>query len=480
MIKNHQWVFLIILVFAIAVRFWSFSQRIGIGYDGSRDAIVAFESARQWQLPLTGSFSSIGPIPFGPWYYWYLTLAVLTVPSSFAPWIAVAAASVAMVIIMYLIGSRLVSRQFGLVVALLGAISPAQILASTQLQQHALIGFLSSLALFLCLFLTGKSVKSLSAVWGFVHGVAILVHYQSAGLLALPFFFFLLYKKWSLLLPFISGIFLSAVPTLIFETTNHWFTVRNILDYVFIAQYRVWTSNRWLTFAGVFFPDFWSYVVGLPRWLTASAMVTGIFIVGRAAVRRRADKRWILILCTFLTITVMLRYYRGEKYFGYLQFFHPYVLLFTAWILYRLMMRLRYSWYRIAVLTGILIIILPHSYTSMRADEFNQKTSSRFQTITAVYPDAQFAVYKCNDIYDTNNAQGLLLMLMMKKRYALDGRRVSVLNPNCPIPQRMHISNELADVNDMKSEDLTAAGLEPITPQIVWADTARWWFKEQP
>src|SRR3989338_5466841 len=142
--KFNRLIFLLslILVLAVTLRFWNFPLRYGIGYDGSRDALVSFEAKSQLQLPLTGSFSSVGPITFGPWYYWYITAANFLIPTPWAPWIFISFASLAMVLTMYLIGRELKNSKLGLIMALLASFSPAQLVASVNLQQHALIGFL--------------------------------------------------------------------------------------------------------------------------------------------------------------------------------------------------------------------------------------------------------------------------------------------------------------------------------------------------
>ena len=153
--KFNRLIFLLfsIVLLAFIFKFWNFPSRYGIGYDGSRDAIVSYEAKSQLQLPLTGSFSSIGPITFGPWYYWYITTANFLIPSIWAPWISISLASLGMIFLMYLIGKKLVSVKFGLILASLAAISPAQIVASVNLQQHALVGFFTSLSIYLFLIL---------------------------------------------------------------------------------------------------------------------------------------------------------------------------------------------------------------------------------------------------------------------------------------------------------------------------------------
>src|SRR3989338_11325507 len=103
--NRNKILLLLILLIALFFRFYNSQNRYGIGYDGSRDALVAFESKRQLQLPLTGSFSSIGPITFGPWYYYYITFASLIIPSIWASWLSMGLASAAMIIVMYKIGT---------------------------------------------------------------------------------------------------------------------------------------------------------------------------------------------------------------------------------------------------------------------------------------------------------------------------------------------------------------------------------------
>src|SRR3989338_152876 len=72
----------------------------------------------------------------------------------------------------------------------------------------------------------------------------------------------------------LAGLFLSSIPMLIFELNNHWFNTRNVLDYLLIGQYRIWTSNRWLTFTFAYFPEFWSYVTGLPKLSSVFLMLS--------------------------------------------------------------------------------------------------------------------------------------------------------------------------------------------------------------
>lgn len=287
--------FLLIFVLSVAFffRFYNSPNRYGIGYDGSRDALVAFESAKQIQLPLTGSFSSIGPITFGPLYYWYITLATL-LPAKWGPWIGINIASFLMVFVMYKTGKLLINEQFGIILAFVAALSPAQIISGTQLQQHALIGFLSSVVIYFLIKHYYQKLRTFEYIfWGFCMGVAINSHYQAVSLLTLPILVVIFFKRKKFILPFALGFFISFIPFLIFELTNHWFNTRNILDYILIGQYRVWTSNRWLLFLGNFIPQFWSYVTGIPIFLSSTVFFSSFPIILYLNIKKLLSKPFL-------------------------------------------------------------------------------------------------------------------------------------------------------------------------------------------
>lgn len=472
---------LAIFILAVYFRFWSYESRYGIGYDGSRDAIVAFESARQFQLPLTGSFSSVAPVTFGPWYYYYITAAIFLIPSMWAPWIAIGLASVAMVYTMYLIGKKLYGIRFGLLIALITTLSPAQISASTPLQQHALIGFLSSLSiLFTILALKGYgNTPKIHTLWGFIIGIAINTHFQSLGLITLPILILILKRNFRLFLFFLFGFFISMVPILLFELNNHWFNTKNIIDYILIGQYRVWTSNRWLTFAGSFFPNFWSYVIGIPFIISFLVMASITVAISIRTITRKVSVSLFIISASFLIQIILLRYYRGEKFFGYLQFFHPYIFLYTSLFIYILFRYIKNIFISILFTIATILFIFPSTLKSISSDELNTDTTNRFAYLGRAYPNSKFATYECN-IYDTDRIQALTLFLYMYKLYDEDGIKIAINNPTCKFEKGIQLANELFDISDLDKDELITSGFHINSPKEIYDGTARWWFKEQP
>lgn len=479
--KIEKFALIGIFLLAFILRFWHYDIRYGIGSDGSRDAIVSLESARQLQLPLTGSFSSIGPITFGPWYYYYITFSNFLIPSPWAPWMAIGLASLAMVLVMYKIGTLLLNKYFGLILSFIAAVSPAQILSSTLLQQHALIGFLSSLSIYLFLkILKANNFFRLALLWGFVLGVAVNTHFQAVGLLTLPFLLFIFSKKKKFIFPFSLGLFFSLIPILIFELNNHWFNTRNILDYIFIGQYRVWTSNRWLTFAGKFIPEFWSYIIGTPFIIGFLLMTLSAIILPIQFMRKKLSLPLILLTISFAIQVVLLRYYRGEKFFGYLQFFHPFLFIFTGYLIFLFLKRFNSLILSIFVLILYVSLVFPNTLKNLKPDEFNQQTKRRLDTLINLYPSSKFSTYECKKVYDTDRIQGLLLFLYMEKLYDEKGVKIAINNPSCNFENGKILNNDLVDISSLEDKQISAQGLAQLTPLQIYSGTARWWFKEQP
>ncbi len=476
-----KWILLLILFFAFILRFWQYDQRYGIGYDGSRDALVAFESARQLQLPLTGSFSSVGPITFGPWYYYYITFATFIIPSVWAPWMAIGLASLAMVPVMYKIGKLLINPSFGLLLAFIAAISPAQISAATPLQQHALIGLLSSLIIYLFIkIISGAKPGKISVLWGFILGLAINTHFQATGLLTLPVILFFLTKKKKFILYFLLGLFISMIPILTFELNNHWFNTKNIIDYIFIGQYRIWTSNRWLTFLGKFWPEFWSYATGIPIIASLVLMYTTGLLLLKKFIKRKLSLPFMLLSFSFVIQLVLLRYYRGEKFFGYLQFFHPFLFIYTGYLLYLLFKKLNNKLFTAALLALYFITVFPNSLSFLKPDEFNFETRERLNFLTTKYPQSKFATYECKNSYERHRIQGLILLLYMNKLYDPLGEKITIYNPTCNYSKVAPLDLDIVDITGLTEKQLNSGKFEEITPGSIYSETARWWFSEQP
>ncbi len=470
-----------ILIIAIILRFWNFSGRINMGADHSRDALVSFESARQLQLPLTGSFSSVGPITFGPWYYWILTLGNFILPTMYAPWLTIEVISLLTILIVYKIGEKLHGPLFGIIVTLLCVFSPHQIQVSASLTQHSLVGCFSSFSLLLLLYLLdGNKNKHIITLWGFIIGMAMNIHFQAVGLLALPFFYFLFTRKFTELPKFLLGLGISMIPILTFELNNHWFNTKNIIDYVLFGQYRVWTSNRWITFIGKFIPDFWSYTIGTPFILSFITLLFSIFVfIGTHFTKKKHITFSLITSLTFLTLVIMLRYYRGEKFFGYLQFFHPFIFIFTGSLIYGL--------FKKKILRPILVIFLIiYTYSLYKTiptlysnDPTNSITHDRVKLLQATFPKDTFSFYKCNRS-DNDYPQALSLALYMKKIYSPSGKPIMIKNDSCSVTTTDILNNDLVVIDTNQLYKLGDKGIQTLTPNQVYEGMARWWFFEQP
>jgi len=134
--KLQFYILLGIILLGTFLRFYNYPYRYALGEETIRDAVIGIEGARQLQFPLTGSFSSLGPFTFGPWYAYQLIIFYLIFPSVYSPWIYLSIISVLYIFIIYKVGKILNGEFFGLVIAFLTAISPAQIISATHLTSH--------------------------------------------------------------------------------------------------------------------------------------------------------------------------------------------------------------------------------------------------------------------------------------------------------------------------------------------------------
>lgn len=495
-ISSHKWhnfILLGIILVAIIFRFYNFPMRYGLGDETVRDAVIGIEGARQLQLPLTGSFSSAGSFTFGPWFYYQMILAYLLIPSHYSPWIYLSAISVLCVLIGYKIGEYLDGKFFGLTLGFLIAISPAQILSSTHLTSPNSIVFFALLAILIFI----KMIKENTSYWwgllfGLILGIGINIHYQMASLLVLILLLLIFrLKRWLYSVAAIFGVGVTFIPLLLFDLTNHWFTLKNILFYYLHGKNAIYVPNRWLFYLRDFWPGLWADTIGVPKWLAVLIILSTGMLITYLLVKKKLSLEILALAITLFMNFILFRYYWGERFFGYFVFMRPFIFIFTALpILY--VSKLRYGLYGSLLLLGFLsIFILPKSLSWLSPDSFSVLMYKIAQDIEMKYPDKRISLYSCTEDRVNNNAVlfSLAFLLDYHKKLSDDGVPVGLSSNNCKLDTASvfiknegthEISSGIIDLSSFDRKMLVQSGWKSTSFKTIYDSTARWWFREQP
>lgn len=477
----------LIILLAAFLRFFRFSQRWVLYSDTARDALVAREALRHKRLPLTGSFSSAGPFVFGPLFYWFIMISYL--PSSsliILPWLMIALVSVIFVIVSIKIGQKLEGKSMGLILGLMAAVSPAQIARAPTLTQHSLVAISSILVLWTFVSYLKSEKKIYLFLMGLALGLGLSMHYQTLNLMLFGLAVFLakklnLKKLWQGILIFFMGILIPSLPLLIWDRTQNWANTKNVLDYLLIGQYRVWVSNRWLIYVFDFWPKFWSSVIGGQKILGFLLMGLVGLIFLKQLIKRKLPKTVFWLAVIFLIQIIALRYYRGEKFEGYLIYLHPLVLLFSAWAINQL--------FKTKKLLGTLFLILVigvsllTSFTQISQAKSHAPANKKVVFfLQKKYPEKKFLLYN-----HSNNDKGylyaLLLLLDGEKLIHENGIALGVQPKGYSPPERLLLPFNKLDqpyaLIELKQEEIFEGDVwEKVTPASVYEEIIFWWQRE--
>lgn len=491
-----------ILIFLLAMgaffRFYNYPYRYGLGEETVRDAVVGIQGVRQMQLPLTGPFSSVGPFTFGPLYWYQTAFAYFIGRFDYSPWVYLSLASVCYILVFYKIGELLEGKNFGLLLAFFASISPVQIISATHLTSHNLTNVYAGLAflLFLC-FIKRNMSYWWSFIWGIVIGVGISLHYQMSGLLTLPGILLLFKpKKYIYFITCMVGLFVTALPMIFFELNNHWFNVRNMLYFYTQGKDAIYVPNRWLFYVRDFWPSFWGDALGVPSVLGGVFMLTFFGFILYFSWKRKLKMPMVLLLVAFGIEFILLRYYWGEKLFGYLNFLRPFVYIFTGYVFFYIT-KFRYGIY----ISGLLLlffagIVLPQSVERFGKDSLSMEMYRRFDLLENAYPKQKFTLYTCGKKYSGGyNAEVYALLFILDDQKKLDekGMKIGVVN-DCsltdeavntadrilPISYPQIEGAKLVDLSGQSKEKLLKQGWNTVSFQGMYDSYARWWFKEAP
>lgn len=484
--KLQFYILLGILILGTFLRFYNYPYRYSLGEETIRDAVIGIEGARELQFPLTGSFSSLGPFTFGPWYAYQLIVFYLIFPFVYSPWIYLSIISVIYIFIMYKIGKILGGDVFGLILAFIVAISPTQIISATHLTSHNNTNLFAALAIWLFLIiLTRNKLKWWNFLLGFIIGVGMNLHFQMGGLLILPLILLVNKRKFLNFSFSVFGVIFSFIPMLFFELNNHWFTTRNLFYYLMYGKNAIYVPNRWLFYVRDFWPAFWSDALGIPIWFSVIIIILFLFFVIWFIYKKKLSKTLILLIITFLFNFVLLRYYWGPRFFGYLNFLRPFVFIFTAFAIVNL--RYRKIYVGLILLPFIIFFSYPRTVSELAKDSYSQKVSEKISQLEQKYPDKNFTLLTCSKKYVSSYnslAFSMLLFLEQKNKISDNGVKIALRN-DCEPPK---LSKPIDDIDNFAIMDFSNAskfailesGWKPLTFARMYDQYARWWFELQP
>ena len=416
----------LIIVLAGILRFYNYENRWGLAYDQARDVIVARESLKLFQLPLIGPFASAGQFVYGPQWFWILMVFVGIYPFSvITPWIIQTLLYVGVVGLAIIIGKDIHSKKFGLILGTLTAISTAQVSHATNLTSPSMVGILAFIAMyFFVRYIKTGFIKN--AFWmTFIIATSINIHFQSIGLLVLIPISFLLDKNKSLkkFFSLALGTIIPFIPLIFFDITNNFFESRNWIDYILHGQYAIYVPNRWLTYAGTYWPNSWAKVIGGTELLGyVVPILFSIFIIV-SIFRKNLSRIMFGIILSFLSIFLMLRYYRGERIDSNLIFLHPFILIFTGWVILKMLKLNRFA----GLALSLLIVIF-----ALRNDLLQIKNADNFAAILAqewreklikTFPNKKFSVY---DYQYKHGHKSLPLVLFLEEQNKIDDRGLKI------------------------------------------------------
>lgn len=424
---------IIIAIFLLAVflRFYNFPARWGFGPDDSRDIAISRVALVRHDIPLVGSFSSAGPFVFGPLFYWFIMASYIVLPYIFeSPYIFTCIFMIGAAMTLGYATHLLLGKRAGVIAFLLATISPQLVSRSLAMTQHSFVGVFASFAFLFFVLLWIKKKTVFALLMGMCVGVAISMHYQALNLLIFfPAILLVPKFKWCWFLSAGLGLLLPSLPLLLWDSRQNFANTNNILDYFILGQKRLYVPNSWKLFLLNQFPSYWGYVTGGNK-------ITGVFLLFSSLIFlliQIVRKPRHLLSATgiiFVLLLIANRFYKGERFEGYLLYFVPFIIICSTLIIEKL-----FSWkkYLGVILTIIIVLGSLIKINEQIAISNNQvanlyKITSQLKT---AFPNNKFAIFDDN-LQTTGISQPLSAIMGYQNLTAFDGIKIGTCK-YCPL-----------------------------------------------
>ena len=476
------------LILSFTIRFYNYENRWGLAYDQAYSALVARHAVSELKLPLVGPFSSAGPMQTGGEWYWFVMLGTVLDPDNvMSPWIFLTLTYVFFVVFIVFLGKELIDKKFGIILGILTLVSTAQIAQSVSLTNQSPLALSSLIAIWgMIKYIKTKKLRFL-LLQGLGVSLAITFHFQGIALVIFLFFTVLIARVGIRgILVLLTGFFIPLIPLLIFDLQNDFVNSKNIIQYYFFDQYKISfdaLGRRWKTYVGVFWPNAWAHIIGGHKLLGYLVIGAAIFSAIFHLLKGKIKKEWQIILLSFGSMVVLVRYVRTPLYDSYLVFLHPFVLLLTGWVILLL-----YRKNKILGIVSLIIIVLfslakdveelNFSKTNYVADE----TRSLLSTLTSKFPNEKFSVYS----YKYQSAErNLILSLFLDSEEIIDinGRPVGLVSGTesailiYPSIEGSPPGLRLIDLESSSTAELKQSDWVEVNPGEIYRVTEQWYTK---
>ncbi len=309
------------------------------------------------------------------------------------PWIVQSIIFTLMVFAMVKIGEEIEQKSLGLLFGLFTAISTAQITLSTNLIFSALVSCFSVGCLYYFLRCLKKDSVINFFILALLMSVAITVHFQAIPLLILLVIAWAKKRmKPKYLFYSIGGFIIPFIPLIIFDTQTGFYESTHLVQF-FLFNHDAYITKRWLIYAGQFWPDVWGDIIGGNLFIGALLMVISFGIAAYQIGKKQLNREMGYSLIAFAGIFILLRYFRGILFEGFLSFLHPFVLLISAWVCLQI-----YKMHRIIGFCFILLIVVLTMVNSLNAilhstNNTDKETQILENVIETKYPNKTYALY---------------------------------------------------------------------------------------
>lgn len=458
-----------ILIIGIFFRFYNYFNRIHFVADSTLFAGLGYYAFSTGKLPLVGTFAQ-GPFFTGPYWIWILSGTYLAGLGRFSPWFFTSFLSLVFIGLVYIAGSKIGGKRVGFLAAFFAAISPMQIETSFDVWNATADPFLGLLAILFTLKLVETKRPIFAFLTAFTISLATAIHFQSMFLAPL-LLVGLISVKFSpkSILAMILGGAIPLLPFLYFDLRFYWFETRRIWDYLTVISPRMYIPNRWLTYAGVFWPTNWANILGGNIYISSLLMVLTAVVSLLKIKSFPKNKNYFLIAIVFALSFIMMRYYGGERQTYYTNYAHAFVILLTAWTIFQV--------YNFRKILGVLILLVITFFTLKTSVTNLTKpllvTYGQIRGIVSQvydsYPMGKFAIYECPNS-PSFIATSVGYEVYYDKRASDYGTKIGVCFANDKLSWR-EVSEAEIDKPYMYQNKSTSK---------VYSSVAEWWIKNPP